>query len=508
VNDTGPQAADSGAAAAGEPTAVSPPGKTLFGQPRGLATLFFTEMWERFTYYGMRAILILFMVSAVSQGGLGIDDTTASSIYGLFVAGSYLLSLLGGWIADRLVGGQRAVIGGAVFIMLGNAMLAFGITQVFFTGLASIALGVGLLKPNVSALVANLYPEGGSRRDAGFSLFYMGINVGALLGALLVPLCAARFGWHSGFALPAAGMLIGLTQFVLTRRYLSAVDLGVPVNRRLSAWMPVIVFAVAAIGAVALVASGVLSIDAPAVARASSWLIGSLAAGYFVYLIFFAGLNVAERRRAYVMLALFIASTVYYAGVEQTGTSLTLFADRYTDRDLFGWVMPAGILQGVSSIVVILFAPLFSALWIGLGRRGKDPSTPVKFAAGLILMGLGFLVMYVASMRVIAGHRVLPTWLVLCYLVQMWGDLCLAPVGLSSMTKLAAPRFVGQVMGVWFLSIALGNNLAGQLATEYDAGNLASLPALFLKIFEWGALGGGVMLALNRPLKRLMAGVR
>jgi POT family proton-dependent oligopeptide transporter len=508
VNDTGPQAADSGAAAAGEPTAVSPPGKTLFGQPRGLATLFFTEMWERFTYYGMRAILILFMVSAVSQGGLGIDDTTASSIYGLFVAGSYLLSLLGGWIADRLVGGQRAVIGGAVFIMLGNAMLAFGITQVFFTGLASIALGVGLLKPNVSALVANLYPEGGSRRDAGFSLFYMGINVGALLGALLVPLCAARFGWHSGFALPAAGMLIGLTQFVLTRRYLSAVDLGVPVNRRLSAWMPVIVFAVAAIGAVALVASGALSIDAPAVARASSWLIGSLAAGYFVYLIFFAGLNVAERRRAYVMLALFIASTVYYAGVEQTGTSLTLFADRYTDRDLFGWVMPAGILQGVSSIVVILFAPLFSALWIGLGRRGKDPSTPVKFAAGLILMGLGFLVMYVASMRVIAGHRVLPTWLVLCYLVQMWGDLCLAPVGLSSMTKLAAPRFVGQVMGVWFLSIALGNNLAGQLATEYDAGNLASLPALFLKIFEWGALGGGVMLALNRPLKRLMAGVR
>jgi POT family proton-dependent oligopeptide transporter len=208
------------------------------------------------------------------------------------------------------------------------------------------------------------------------------------------------------------------------------------------------------------------------------------------------------------MLALFVASTVYYAGIEQTGTSLTLFADRYTDRNLFGWEMPAGILQGVSSIFIIVFAPLFSALWIGLGRRGRDPSTPVKFAAGLILMGLGFLVMYLASMRVIAGHRVLPAWLVLCYLVQMWGDLCLAPVGLSSMTKLAAPRFVGQIMGVWFLSIALGNNLAGQLASEYDAGNLASLPALFLKIFEWGAVGGGVMLALNVPLKRLMTGVR
>ncbi len=503
MSDPGAQAA---AAAGNVPS--GPVGGTLFGQPRGLATLFFTEMWERFTYYGMRAILILFMVSAAAEGGLGMDDKTASSIYGLFVAGSYLFSLLGGWIADRLVGGPRAVIGGAVFIMLGNALLACGETKIFFGGLVSIALGVGLLKPNVSALVANLYPEGGARRDAGFSLFYMGINVGALLGAFLVPICAARFGWHSGFALPAAGMLIGLVQFVLTRRYLSPVDLAVPVNRNPLSWVPVILLIVGGAGVIALTATGALSIDAPMVARASSWLIGSLAAAYFAYLIFFAGLNATERRRAYVMLALFIASTVYYAGIEQTGTSLTLFADRYTDRDLFGWEMPAGILQGVSSIFVIVFAPLFSALWIALGRRGRDPSTSVKFAAGLILMGLGFLVMFVASMRVIAGHRVLPTWLVTCYLIQMWGDLCLAPVGLSSMTKLAAPRFVGQIMGVWFLSIALGNNLAGQLAGEYDAGNLMSLPALFLKIFEWGAVGGAVMLVLNAPLKRLMAGVR
>jgi POT family proton-dependent oligopeptide transporter len=208
------------------------------------------------------------------------------------------------------------------------------------------------------------------------------------------------------------------------------------------------------------------------------------------------------------MLALFIAATVYYAGQEQAGTSLTLFADRYTDRNLFGWQMPAGILQGMSSLYIIIFAPLFSALWLYLGRRGRDLSTPVKFAAGLALMGVGFMVMYVASMYVLAGHKVLPTWLALCYMVQMWGDLCLAPVGLSSMTKLAAPRFVGQVMGVWFLSVALGNNLAGQLATEYDAANLASLPALFLKIFEWGAIGAAVMLLLTPVLKRLMAGVK
>jgi len=488
--------------------ALHPPGKTLFGQPRGLATLFLTEMWERFTYYGMRAILILFMVAAVSDGGLGIPDSAASSVYGLFVACSYLLSLLGGWIADTLIGAQRAVLCGGVFIMAGNAMLASGTTQVFFLGLTSIAFGVGLLKPNISALVANLYPEGGSRRDAGFSLFYMGINVGALLGALLVPICAVRFGWHWGFALPAVGMFIGLVQFVLTRHYLSASDLSTPIDARLRSWLPVIGFVSAVVIIASLAITGAITINPKAVSAAASWLIGLLAAGYFIYLLFFAGLTGVERNRVYVMMALFVASTMYYAGQEQTGTSLTLFAERYTDRNLFGWQMPAGILQGVSSVFIILFAPLFSALWISLGRRGKDPSIPVKFAAGLTLMGLGFLVMYVASTYVIQGQKVLPTWLVLCYMVQMWGDLCLSPVGLSSMTKLAAPRIVGQVMGMWFLSIALGDNLAGQLATEYDANNLASLPALFFKMFEWGAISGAVMLLLTPRLKRLMSGVR
>ena len=263
---------------------------------------------------------------------------------------------------------------------------------------------------------------------------------------------------------------------------------------------------VAAVAALAM--TGSITIEPQAAARATSWLIGLLAAGYFVYLIFLAELSRTERNRVFVMLALFIASTVYYAGIEQTGTSLTLFTDRYTDRRVFGHEVPAGVFQGMSSVYIIVFAPLFSALWLALGRRGKDLSTPVKFAAGLILMGVSFLVMYFASRVVIAGQKVLPTWLAVCYLVQMWGDLCLAPVGLSSMTKLAAPRFVGQVMGVWFLSLALGNNLAAQLAGEYDAANLASLPALFFKIFEWGAVAGAAMLVLNPVLKRLMAGVR
>jgi POT family proton-dependent oligopeptide transporter len=485
-----------------------PHGKTLFGQPRGLATLFFTEMWERFSYYGMRAILTLFMVTTVADGGLGIADATASSIFGLYVAGSYLTSLLGGWIADRLLGAQRVVIAGAVFIMVGNALLASGSTRVFFVGLVVAAFGVGFLKPNVSALIAPLYPEGGSRRDAGFSLFYMGINVGALFGAMLVPICAAKFGWHWGFALPAAGMLLGLVQFLFTRRYLAGPAAGAPITLSLRAWLPVMVIAAAVVLMVTLAAAGRVTIEARTVAKLASWAIGLVAVGYFTYLIFFAGLSRVERQRVYVMLALFVAATVYYAGQEQAGTSLTLFADRYTDRHIFGWNMPAGMLQGISSLYILIFAPLFSALWIALGRRGKDPSMPVKFAIGLALMGAGFLVMFVACRYVLAGEKVAPTWLMVCYLIQMWGDLCLAPVGLSSMTKLAAPRFVGQVMGVFFLSVALGNNLAGQLASEYDAGDLASLPALFLKIFGWGAMAAAIMLISTPWLKRQMAGVK
>jgi len=476
---------------------------TLFGHPLGLATLFLTEMWERFTHYGMRAILVLFMVAGLAEGGLGIGDKAASSIYGLFVAGCYLLSLLGGWMADRLLGAQRAVLCGAAFITLGNGMLAFGTPRVFFLGLSVIALGVGLLKPNVSVLVGALYPEGGARRDAGFSLFYMGINVGALLGAFLVPVCAARFGWRSGFVVPTFGMLLGLVLFLLTRRTLGGAG-QVPREVRLRSWLPVTAL-LGTTGIIAAIAgSGLIRIAPATAALVTSWLIGVLAAGYFLYLLLFAGLTPHERARVVVMIALFCAATLYYAAQEQTATSLTLFAERYTDRHVLGWRIPAGVFQSVSSIYILLLAPVFSALWIALDRRGRDPSTPVKFALGLILMGAGFLVMYVASQRVLAGHLVLPTWLVFSYGVQMCGDLCLGPVGLSSMTKLATPRFAGQVMGIWFLAIALGNDLAGQVAAGYDSSNVASMPAVLLRTVSWCLIAGAAMLCLAPLLRRLM----
>jgi proton-dependent oligopeptide transporter, POT family len=485
-----------------------PSEREVFGQPRGLFTLFFTEMWERFTYYGMRAMLILFMVDAVSRGGLGIDDHTASSIYGLYLAVGYLLSLLGGYIADRLIGQQRAVLAGGVLIMIGNATLISGTAQIFFLGLLINVFGIGLLKPNISAIVAQLYPEGGSRRDAGFSIFYMGINTGSFFGSWLVPLAAHAYGWHFGFSLPAVGMLLGLVQFLWTRKYLGNCGVALAPDAKRGSWLPVVLLLVAVVIVVVLALSGTIRLNANAIGTACSWLIGLLAFAYFTYLLFFAGLTVVERHRVYVLIALFIGCAIFFAGYEQMGASFNLFAQRYTDRHVFGYEIPAGVLQAVNPFMIIVFAPIVAALWLALGRRNRDLSAPAKFASGLILMGCGFLVMYVAAGYVLRGEQVLPTWLIFTYLLHTFGELCLSPVGLSSMTKLVPTRFVGQVLGVWFMATALGTNLAGQLSGDYDASQLESLPALFLKIFWWGALGGGAMLLLTPVLKRLMAGVR
>jgi proton-dependent oligopeptide transporter, POT family len=486
--------------------APAAPAKTLFGQPRGLATLFLTEMWERFTYYGMRAILILYMVGAVSHGGLGIPDKTASAIYGMYVGGAYLTGLLGGWLADRLLGAQRAVMAGALFIMVGNAALIVGHTEVFFIGLLVISIGVGLLKPNASATVAALYPEGGSRRDAGFSVFYMGINLGATIGPLLVGKFADVYGWRWGFAPAAVGMGLGLAQFIKTRHYLGSAGASTCGPR--GSWTPVVLLAAAAALLVALAGAGIVRLDAVMLAESASWAMLVLAIGYFAYLLLFAHLERAQRNRVLVMIALFAGSVTFWAGYEQTGASMNLFAERYTQRHIFGWDMPASYLQSINPIFIIVFAPVFAWLWTALGRRNRDFNAATKFGAGLILLGLGFLVMYFAALHVVRGELVLPTWLIVTYFLHTCGELCLSPVGLSYMSKLAPPRFVGQVMGIWFLSMALGSNLAGQLTGEYDASHLETLPALFFKIFCFAAIAGLVMLAITPFTRRLMAGVK
>jgi proton-dependent oligopeptide transporter, POT family len=500
-----------------DPSATTPAGPgsgpQLFGHPRGLATLFLTEMWERFTYYGMRAILVLFLVAAIDKGGLGIDDKTGNAIYGLYISGTYLLSVFGGWIADRLTGAQRAVWWGGILIMVGNAMLAVGNTKLFFFGLVIIVFGVGLLKPNISAIVAQLYPEGGSRRDAGFSIFYMGINLGAFLGSTFVPIWAASYGWNVGFGSSAVFMLIGLVQFAFTRHYLGAsgVAPGVPqgdVAKRRAAWTAVIVITGIMLAVCGAAITGVLHIDAVQLLQGSFWAMVVFSLLYFAYLLFFAGLNRVEQKRVLVMIALFIACMMFWAGFEQTGSSLNLFADRYTDRVIFGWEMPAGVLQNINPFFIVVFSPIFAALWVQLGKRNLDPSAPAKFALGLVLMGVGFIVMYFAVQYVVAGQKVLPTWLILTYMFHTWGELCLSPVGLSSMSKLVPNRFVGQALGVWFLATAMGNNLAGQIAGEFDGSNVAAMPHQYLGIFWWGFIGGVVMFAITPLAKKLMGGVK
>ena len=479
------------------------PARTILGQPMGIATLFLTELWERFTYYGIQSLLILFMVAPAAKGGLGLDDRASSSIYGLYVGSTYLLGLLGGWIADRLAGAQRAVIAGGILIAIGNTLLALGATSVFFLGLLVIAMGVGLLKPNVSALVASLYPEGGARRDAGFSIFYMGINTGGFLGPMLVPLIATAFGWRFGFALTAVGMVLGVGQFLLTRRFLGGAGLAVAPEQRAS-WTPIVlIFAVLA-AAVLLALSGVLRFDAAVLASFASWAFSLLAVAYFAYLLFFAGLTAAERRRIMVMVALFVASVTFWAGYFQQGGSFNLFAARYTDMHILGWNAPPGVLQGADSLFVIILAGVFAALWLALGRRDRDPPAAGKFGVALLLLGAGFLVMYFAGERVLAGHRVLSTWLLSAYFLHVCGEMCISPVGLSNMSKLVPPRFVGQAMGMWFLSLALGGVLAGQLSGQYDASHLESLPALFLRIFWYGVIAGVVMLLVTPLTRRLL----
>jgi proton-dependent oligopeptide transporter, POT family len=495
-----------------------PQGRQIFGHPRGLYTLFFTEMWERFTYYGMRALLVLFLVDAVATGGFGLDDKTATAIYGLYTAAVYLVALPGGWIADRLLGAQQAVWWGGILIMVGNALLGIAPTPAaFYCGLVVIILGVGLLKPNVSAIVASLYPEGGGRRDAGFTVFYMGINLGAFIGPLITATLAQKYGWGAGFFSAAVGMSIGLVQFRRSRQYLLGAG-GEPhyrdgedeavIRRRGWMWVAIALGALAAV--VALGILGILPFDPVALARGTTFLIVAMAAGFFAYLLLFAGLERVERDRILVLLVLFVACALFWAGFEQAGSSLNLFAERYTDRviDSFNFEIPAGWFQSLNPIFILLFAPVFTAIWVGLARRNLDPSAPAKFAVGLILMGTGFLLMVEASHLVVAGAKVLPYWLIFTYMLHTFGELCLSPVGLSSVTKLAPQRFVGQAMGIWFLATSLGNLVAGLIAGEFDAENVAAMPGQYFKIVLFAVISGVVLLLIARPVQKLAHGVR
>ena len=493
---------------------------TFFGHPRGLATLFLTEMWERFTFYGMRAVLILFLVASVATGGLGLDDKTAAAIYGLYNASVYLAALPGGWVADRLIGAQRAVMLGGALITAGNLLLAISTSpKGFYVGLLVIVLGVGLLKPNVSAIVAALYPEGGARLDSAFTIFYIGINVGGALGPLVIPLAQNLFGLRAGFGAGAFFMILGVLQFYFTRKYLGEAGVRaasvhaaggkhdlVPRSKEwLRLWIGVAVLALAVLGA----CIGWIPMNALRLGQAAAYIIAGMGILYFIYYFLFADLTAEERRRGVVLVVLFVGCALFFSGFEQAGSSLNLFAERYTDR-MIGWLhfeIPTGWFQSLNSLFIVLCAPFFAWMWIALARRNLNPSAPAKFALGLMLMGSGFLVMAAAAEIVAHGSKVLPYWLLVTYLLHTFGELCLSPVGLSYYTKLAPKRFVGQMMGMWFLATSLGNLVAGLIAGEFDANNIPAMPGQYMHIVYFTVGVGAVLLIISRPVKRLMGNV-
>jgi proton-dependent oligopeptide transporter, POT family len=485
---------------------------TFFGHPRGLATLFFTEMWERFTYYGMRAVLVLFLVSQAASGGFGIDDKTATAIYGLYTAGAYLAALPGGWIADRLTGARSAALFGGILIALGNFMLAASSAPAgFYLGLLIIIFGVGLLKPNVSAMVAELYPEGGARLDAGFTVFYMGINLGGFLGPLVAGEAQVMFGPRAPFAATGIFMALGVVQYLFTQRSLGQAGLTPPgAGQGPKPWMALWIGLLIVAAIVAACWLKVIPLNPVSLAEATLTIISVVAALYFAYLFFGAGLDREEKRRAVVIAVLFLGSILFWAGYEQAGSSLNLFADRYTDRvidSLNHFEIPTGWLQSLNSLFIIIFAPVVAWVWVALARRNLNPSAPAKFAIGVIFMGLGFLVMVGAATYVAHGSKVLPTWLCITYLMHTFGELCLSPVGLSYTTKLAPKRLVGQMMGMWFLSLSIGNIWAGLIAGEFDQNNVAAMPGLYMHIVYFAVGLGAVLLVLSRPVKKLMGDI-
>ena len=503
-------------------TAPSPASDTaFFGHPRGLSTLFFTEMWERFAYYGMRAILVLFMTASAASGGLGLEVGRAGAIYGTYVALVYMLSLPGGWIADRILGLRRSVFYGGILIMFGQLCLAVPGAKLFYLGLALIVFGTGLLKPNVSAIVGELYGKEDTRRDAGFSIFYMGINLGAFIAPLIVGGLAQSpwfkgvlegmgldpsTSWNWGFGVGALGMFCGLIQYRLGWKHFgdAGIHPSVPAEsaegrsaRRQLGGGVVGMLALIAILAV-LVRQGVIGVET--ITSAFSWVYLVLVLAFFAWLFLGNTWTTAERKRLIVIVVLFAGAAIFWSAFEQAATSLNLFAANNTRNSVFGMTFPSSWFQSVNALLIIIFAPVFAWIWMSLGKR--DPSSPAKFAFGLVSVGLGFVVMVAAAQASANGVLVSPWWLVATYLLHTIGELSLSPVGLSSMTKLAPDRVKGMMMGVWFLAASVGNLIAGGVLGFYAT---FTLPQVFGAVAAFAIVSGLVMFALVLPIKRMMA---
>ncbi len=431
------------------------------GHPKGLYTLFFTEMWERFSYYGMRALLVLYMVTPTEKGGLGFSIEKATFVFGLYTSSAYFTSLPGGLIADRILGARLAVLLGGITIASGHYLMIFPSVYTFYIGMVFIALGTGLLKPNISTMVGGLYSEEDPRRDGGFSIFYMGINLGGMFSPIVCGYLAQSadfqnkllsFGfnpngnWHWGFGAAGVGMTLGLIQYIIQRQHLAQVGLK-PIK----------------------------TISRSAKSQ--------------------EGLTIDEWKRLGAIGILLIFTTIFFAAFEQSGSSLTLFADQLTRHEIFGWQFPSSWFQSVNSMFIMILAPIFSVFWLSLGKNA--PSSPIKFSFGLFFVGIGFLLLIPASYLTV-NNKVSPLWLISLYFLHTIGELCLSPVGLSTVTKLAPTRLVGLMMGCWFLAISIGNFFSGWVARFFNASSYTALVKLF-GLISLGTFFAAIILAFLAP---------
>lgn len=470
--------------------------KSFFGHPGGLSTLFFTEMWERFSYYGMRALLVLYMVAGVDKGGLGFETPDATAIYGLYTASVYFLPLIGGWIADRFIGAKRATLIGGVIIAAGHFTLAVPSITFFYLGLVLVALGTGFLKSNISAMVGDLYDADDERRDGGFAIFYMGINIGAFAAPLITGALAA-YNWHYGFAAAGVGMVAGLIQYVLGKKKLEGVgEPPVKSATDASAVTPVYLVQVGVVVAVSIAALLFCYSSYGFDFAIKKALIPILVVAGLIVVIFTGmqdKLSATDWKRLGIIVILFLFAALFWAGFEQAGSSFNLFAEQLTERTVGNFEIPSAWFQSINAIMIVVMAPLFSIMWVKWGK--KQPNDVFKFALGLFFLALGFVVMAYAS-GLTGASKVSPMWLVVVYFLHTAGELFLSPVGLSSMTKLAPGKMVGLMLGVWFLASSLGSFAAGQIAGEFEP-EQAKLVGLFWNLAIVIFIGAAVAVVLS-----------
>ena len=472
----------------------------FFGHPRGLANLFGVEMWERFSYYGMLGILPIYLYYKVEQGGLGLAQESALGIVGAYGGLVYLSAVVGAWVADRLLGSERTLFYSAVLIMIGHISLALlpGLAGIG-VGLVCVAVGSGGLKSNATAIVGTLYADGDERRDAGFTIFYMGVNLGGFVGPLLTGLAQTEVGFHLGFGLAAIGMALGLIQYTLGRKNLGEkaeeIPNPLPSSRRVLAVGGALVL-VAAI--VVLVVTGV--VNPGNLADVVVWVVGVISVIYFLVILTSSKITGVERSRVFSFIPMFIASAVFFSLYQQQFTVVAAYTDQRLNRNLFGWEMPVSWVNSINPVFIIVFAPILAALWTKLGER--QPSTPMKFVLGTVLMGAAFLLFLP---MVGSGKNASPMLAMVGILfVFTIAELCLSPVGLSLSTKLAPEAFRTQMVALNFLSISFGTAMSGKLAEYYSVDDEAP----YFSTVGGVAIGVGVLLFLGIPfIRKLMKGV-